>query len=97
MVKYLLLLLNDIIPPGIHIASRGLGIAMHYFQNACSNCGFKRLVLQTHKNQGLFGKGLDKLNRNDYGMALFRNYSKNLIPIKTQVTMVTNFKRLQNL
>ena len=25
----------DIIPPGIRAASRGLGIAMQYFQNAC--------------------------------------------------------------
>ena len=26
---------NDIIPPGIHTAGKGLGIAMQYFQNAC--------------------------------------------------------------
>ena len=26
---------KDIIPPGIHTAGRGLGIAMQYFQNAC--------------------------------------------------------------
>ena len=27
---------KDIIPPGTHAAGRGLGIAMQYFQNACS-------------------------------------------------------------
>ena len=27
--------IKDIIPPGMHTAGRGLGIAMQYFQNAC--------------------------------------------------------------
>ena len=33
----------DIIPPGIHTASRGLGIAMQYFQNACYDIHTKKL------------------------------------------------------
>ena len=28
---------SESIPPGIHAAGRGLGIAIQYFQNACSN------------------------------------------------------------
>ena len=38
-----------------------------------------------------------KLHRNDPGMALFRNSSKNLIPIKTLVAMVTKLKNIEGL
>ena len=32
-------------PPGIHTASRGLGIAMQYFQNACfSTCRYEEAI-----------------------------------------------------
>ena len=48
---------------------------------------FNRLLLQTLNNQGLFGKGLRKLDRNDAAMALFRDCSKNFIPIKNVVAI----------
>ena len=34
----------------------------------CFHSGFKRLVLQTHKNQGLFGKGLNCSLKNAFNL-----------------------------
>ena len=39
----------------------GKGEIAHYEQFLLSHSVFKRLVLQTHKNQGLFGKGLNRV------------------------------------
>ena len=39
---------KDIIPPGIHAASRVLGIAMEYFQNACFIYCLQNEMSNTH-------------------------------------------------
>ena len=41
----------------------GKGEIAHYKQILLSTQCFQRLVLQTHKNQGLFGKGLMDLQK----------------------------------